>query len=128
MPEHVNKETGEITETPAEPTTYFPNLDAFVREFICPIFRRNVGEAGRAEHRWSAQWWKSAEAIIRLEALWRTFEQARLDPTAMSAWLRDHADYHLNVLMSPNGPFANSKDVSTLDKPLPYENPPNGLF
>ncbi len=128
MPEHINNQTGHNTETPDEPTTYFPTLDAFVREFICPIFRRNTGETGRAEHRWSAQWWTSAEAIIRLEALWRTFEQARQDPTAISAWLRDHTDYHLNILMSPNGPFANSKDTSTVNEPLPYDTPPKGLF
>lgn len=129
MPDQIDPETGEITQEPAvESTTYFNSLDQFVRDFVCPVFRRNVGEPGRAEHRWSAQWWKSSEAIIRLEAIWRTFEQARQDPTGMSAWLRDHADYHLNVLMSPNGPFANSHESSTMDKSLPYERPPEGLF
>lgn len=129
MPEHVDPQSGELTSEPAtQVSAFFPTLDAFVRDFVCPIFRRNVGEPGRAEHRWSARWWTSAEAIIRLEAMWRTFEQARLDPTGMSAWLRDHADYHLGVLMSPNGPFGNSHDKSTFDQPLPYEAPPRGLF
>ena len=129
MPDQTDATAGAIDQEPEEaPTTYFKNLDQFVREFVCPVFRRNVGEPGRAEHRWSAQWWKSSEAIIRLEAMWRTFEQARQDPTGMSAWLRDHADYHLGILMSPNGPFANSRDTATLDKPLPYQAPPNGLF
>ena len=50
-------------------TLFYPTLDDFVREQICQVFRRNVGEEGRAEFRWSARWWESAEAIIRLEAL-----------------------------------------------------------
>ena len=61
--------------------------------------------------------------------MWRSWEHHRLDPaTGISTWLRDHADYHLGILMSPNGPFANSRDTATLDKPLPYQAPPNGLF
>lgn len=110
-------------------TLFYPTLDDFVREQICQVFRRNVGEEGRAEFRWSARWWESAEAIIRLEALWRSWEAARLDPgDGMSAWLRDHADYHLGVLMSPMGPWARSRDTAGPDEPLPYEAPPEGMF
>ena len=124
------EQAGKTPEGPAtEPTTHFKNLDEFVRDFVCPVFRRNVGEPGRAEYRWSARWWASAEATIRLEAMWRSWEQARLDPaTGISAWLRDHADHHLGILMSPNGPFAASQDTSTTNQPLPYESPPTGLF
>jgi hypothetical protein len=43
-------------------------------------------------------------------------------------WLRDHADHHLGVLMSPTGPWALSKDTAGPDEPLPYEAPPEGLF
>lgn len=116
-------------EQDATPTLYFKNVDEFVREFICPTFRRHVGEEGRADLRWRARWWDSAEAIIRLEALWRSWEQLRLDPaTGTSVWLRDHADPHLSVLMSPMGPWKTSKDTATVDEPLPYEAPPDGLF
>ena len=114
-------------EPPAE--LFFGSTDEFVREFVCPVFRRNVGEAGRAEYRWSARWWESAEAVIRLEAMWRSWEQARLDPaTGISTWLRDHADYHLSILMSPTGPFAHSTDTAGCGEPLPYEMPPPTLF
>ena len=45
--------------TPAQaeeaPTLYYGSVDEFVREFVCPPFRRNVGEEGRADHRWSAR-------------------------------------------------------------------------
>jgi len=111
------------------PELYFGSTDEFVREFVCPVFRRNVGEAGRAEYRWSARWWESAEAVIRLEAMWRSWEQARLDPaTGISTWLRDHADYHLSILTSPTGPFSGSRDTASVTDPLPYTAPPPGLF
>lgn len=111
------------------PQLYYGSVDEFVREFVCPIFCRNVGEEGRADYRWSARWWESAEAITRLEAMWRSWEQLRLDAaTGASVWLRDHADHHLGVLMSPTGPWALSKDTAGPDEPLPYEAPPEGLF
>lgn len=116
---------------PAEeaPRLYYGSVDEFVREFVCPMFGRNVGEEGRAEYRWSARWWESAEAITRLEAMWRSWEHLRLDPaTGTSVWLRDHADYHLGVLMSPTGPWALSRDTAGRGEPLPYEAPPEGLF
>lgn len=46
----------------------------------------------------------------------------------MSAWLRDHADYHLGVLFSDYGPFAKSQERSGHGDPLPFEVPPLGLF
>jgi len=111
------------------PTLSYASVDEFVREFVCPIFRRNVGEEGRADYRWSARWWESAEAIARLEAMWRAWEHLRMDAsTGTSVWLRDHADHHLGVLMSPTGPWALSRDTAGPDEPLPYEAPPEGLF
>ena len=65
----------------------------------------------------------------RLEAMWRAWEHLRMDAaTGTSVWLRDHADHHLGVLMSPTGPWALSKDTAGPDEPLPYEAPPEGLF
>ena len=111
------------------PSLYYGSVDEFVREYVCKMFRRNVGETGRADYRWSARWWESAEAITRLEALWRSWEHLRLDPaTGMSVWLRDHADHHLGVLMSPSGPWSTSRDTAGPGQPLPYEPPPPGLF
>lgn len=111
------------------PTLYFGSVDEFVREFVCPLFRRNVGEEGRADCRWSARWWESAEAITRLEALWRAWEHLRMDAsTGISVWLRDHPDHHQGVLMSATGPWARSKDTAGPHEPLPYEPPPAGLF
>ncbi|WP_353710631.1 DUF4913 domain-containing protein [Arthrobacter sp. K5] len=41
-----------------------------------------------------------------LEALWRAWEFLRLEGTAgMSVWWSDHADHHMSVLLSTDGPF-----------------------
>lgn len=126
---HLNPSTAETRGEDAPPALYYGSVEEFVREFVCPIFRRNIGEETRADYRWSARWWESAEAITRLEAMWRAWEHLRLDPaTGTSVWLRDHADHHLGVLMSPTGPFSRSKDSARPEEPLPYEAPPEGLF
>lgn len=109
------------------PPLYYGSVDEFVREFVCPTFRRSISET--ADHRWSARWWESAEAVTRLEAMWRAWEHLRLDPaTGISVWLRDHADHHLGVLMSPSGPWRKSDDKAKVHEPLPYEAPPKDLF
>ncbi len=111
------------------PALVFGSVDEFVREFLVQLVSRPVGEAGRAELRWSARWWESPEALTRLEALWRSWEQLRLDPgLGMSSWFRDHLDPHLSALMSPFGPFAGASDSCRPGEPLPYEAPPEGLF
>jgi hypothetical protein len=37
---------------------YYGSVEEFVRELVCPMFRRNVGEEGRADYRWAARWWQ----------------------------------------------------------------------
>lgn len=55
---------------------------------------------------WCPQWWEHAEAIIRLEALWRAWEHLRLDgKTGMSVFMKDHLDHHMPTLMDGKGPF-----------------------
>jgi len=118
---------GLLAAPPPPPTLHYRSVDEFVRGLVVPVFRRNVGP--RAEARWSARWWESAEAIMRLEAMWRSWENLRHDPaTGVSNWLRDHADHHMGVLLSPTGPFARSQDEAKATDPLPYERAPEGLF
>ena len=117
----------DTVEDTGPPPLYYGSVDEFVREMIVPIFRRRVGD--RSELHWAAEWWRHPEAVIRLEALWRAWEHLRLDPAlGMSVWLRDHADYHLAVLFSKDGPFGKAKDTSEPGDPLPYSPPPEGLF
>lgn len=112
---------------PGPPPLYYGSVDEFVREIVCPTFRRRVGE--RAAYRWAGDWWRNSEALLRLEAIWRAWEHLRLDPaTGVSVWLRDHADPQLAVLMDPEGPFKYSTDSNQPGDPLPYTPPPPGLF
>ena len=111
-----------------EPDTemHFPNLDAFVRTFVVTTFRRRVGP--QAKYRWAADWFRNSEAIVRLDAMWRAWEQARRETTGMARWLRDTADPQMQILLDPDGPFRSSQDTNGPDEPLPYNPPPGYLF
>jgi hypothetical protein len=116
-------------EAAAQPTLVFGSVDEFVRMKLLPGYSRPVGPSNRQQRRWSAQWWKNAEAVSRLEALWRSWEHLRLDgATGSSVWWRDHLDYHMGILMAADGPFADSGDTNQDNGELPYEEPPAGLF
>jgi hypothetical protein len=110
------------------PQLYYPDVLAFVTHQLAPMYRRSL--TGQTTT-WCPEWWRHAEAIARLEALWRAWEYLRLDPaTGMSVWFRDHADYHMAVLLSADGPFKGCKpDVHAERLPaLPLTAPPEGLF
>ena len=82
----------------------FPDTEAFVRDYLAVTYRRPL-DGGRTAT-WCPQWWAHPEAVLRLEALWRSWEYLRTDPAlGMSVWLRDHADHHMPVLFDPAGPF-----------------------
>ena len=120
-------DTSPATDAAAEPTLFFGSVDEFVRERLRYTYSRRVGPQG--PNRWAAEWWRYAEAISRLDALWRSWEALRLEPTfGMSVWWRDHADHHMRMLMSPEGPFAESRDENKGGDPLPYTAPPQGMF
>jgi hypothetical protein len=111
------------------PALYYLTVEAFVREHLALTYRRQL----EGRHRtWCPQWWRHPEAIIRLEALWRSWEHLRLDPAlGMSVWLRDHADHHMGVLLDADGPFKGcgpDKGHSARVEPLPHEDAPAGLF
>lgn len=114
---------------PTPPPLFYPTLDRFVAEQLAPLFRRPLG-SGRT---WCPQWWRHAEGILRLEALWRSWEHLRHEPAlGMSVWLRDHADVHMAVLLDADGPFhgchpEKGHNAGRLD-PLPVQPPPVGLF
>jgi hypothetical protein len=111
------------------PELYYPDVVTFVTEQLVPMYRRPLGGPSVT---WCPQWWRHAEAIARLEALWRAWEHLRLDPaTGMSVWFRDHADHHMAVLLSSDGPFKGCKPKEGHGDRLesfPLEPPPAGLF
>jgi len=109
------------------PELVYGSADEFLREYLIPLYHRKV--SGKGETRWAGEWWHSAEAITRVEALWRSWEFLRQDPaTGMSVWLKDHADYHMGVLLSQDGAFATSDDTNQIGDPLPYQPAPEGMF
>lgn len=112
------------------PELYYPTLEEFVHVYLAATYRRHIDD-GR-NRSWCPQWWRHAEAISRLEAMWRSFEHLRLDPTTgTSVWFRDHADPHMAVLLDPDGPFKHcgpEKGHSPRLEPLPVERPPVGMF
>jgi hypothetical protein len=96
-------------ETPAgdlvEPR--YGSLLEFVTEGFTPVYCRVPSPTLR----WCARWWDHAEAIYRLEALWRSWELYRLEPRlGIASWLRDYLDPQLRELTSPTGPFASCTD------------------
>ena len=70
--------------------------------------------------------WNPAISDVAFSQAW---EALRLELTfGMSVWWRDHADHHMRMLMSPEGPFATSRDRNSDGDPLPYTAPPAGMF
>lgn len=94
--------TGEAASGVSAPAPRYETLDEWVREYFAPTFGRPIG----GEIRWCAQWREHAEAIGRLEALWRSWEALRLDPAmGMATWLTNYLDPQLAVLLGRGGPF-----------------------
>ncbi len=107
---------------------YYPNVLVFVTEHLSPMYRRALTANTTT---WCPEWWKHAEGIARLEALWRAWEHLRLDPaTGSSVWFRDHCDHHMAVLLNADGPFKGCKPDKHAERmaPLPLHPPPPGLF
>lgn len=95
----------------------YASVEKWVAEHFAPMYGRPLG----GEYRWCARWQEHAEALSRLEALWRSWETLRLDPAmGMAAWYRDHLDHHLPLLLGNRGPFSRcSPDRHEIVKPLP---------
>ena len=108
---------------------FYGSVDEFVRKHLRFQYRRVVARPGRGEFRWKAAWWQSEEAVSRLEAVWRMWEAARQAPAAVSSiWWLSHCDRHMQVLLSPSGPFANSTDENKPGEPLPCTPAPDRWF
>lgn len=82
--------------------THFPHPGAWVQEWLLPHFRRNP-----KVFRWHPQWWRFEEAGTVVEAMWRSWEQTRIDPDprVMATWMRDVFYPLMQQLTGPEGPF-----------------------
>lgn len=111
----------------AEPIApFFGSLLEFVVEHFGPVYARNTSPTVR----WCASWWDHAEALYRLESLWRTWELYRLEPRlGIASWLRDYLDPQLRELTSPTGPFAScTEDRHSPVKALRTNQPPEAYL
>ena len=103
MSEDVSERDATTGEAPAAPRTYFVSMMEWFERWLRPTYRRSTHGDLRE---WCEQWWQHAEALSRMDALWRAWEALRLDPgTGLSVWWRDHADHHLAALLDADGPF-----------------------
>ncbi len=87
----------------------FATLYTWVHIHIATITERKVSK-GSSESgtgvRWCTRWYDHAEAIARLEALRRAWEEHVVQPGAsMSTWYLSHYDPHITALTGPGGPF-----------------------
>ncbi|NAE18020.1 DUF4913 domain-containing protein [Enterococcus hirae] len=102
-------------------TPVYPDLPGWIEAVFAPTFARRT----TAAFRWCGQWWQHPEAIVRLEALWRTWESLHLDPVmGMATWLRDHLDPQLAKLTAHDGPFAECAPGSHHPQPRLSTTPP----
>ncbi|MBF6248321.1 DUF4913 domain-containing protein, partial [Nocardia elegans] len=115
---------------PRPEKTVYDGVVEFVENYLSLVYRRQVTDI--SETVWCPEWWKHAEAAVRLEALWRAWEHLRMDPaTGLSVWFLDHADPHMTKLFDPRGPFKycsvrnGHKDMLN---PLPLKSPVQGQF
>lgn len=92
---------GEETRQRLQPM--FASVEAWVSGVFAPTYARRA----TTSFRWCASWWLHPEAIVRLEALWRSWEMLRLDPTTgLGTWLRDYLDPQLAALTGAGGTFS----------------------
>jgi hypothetical protein len=118
----------QLAELADPPGLYYLTVEEWVGEWLFPVYRRSVLGHDRV---WCPQWWRHAEAVARLESLWRAWEHLRQDAaTGLSVWFRDHADHHMTILLDSDGPFKGC-DGRHSDRPLdelPHDLPPAGMF
>ncbi|WP_433656053.1 DUF4913 domain-containing protein [Nocardia sp. CA-128927] len=118
-----------MTEQQQQPMIY-ANVVEFVENYLSLVYRRQVTDL--SDTVWCPEWFQHAEAVARLDAMWRAWEHFRLDgSTGLSVWFLDHADPHMAKLFDPKGPFKycsvrnGHKDMLS---PLPLKSPQHGMF
>lgn len=93
------------------PEFVYSCVEDWVLNLLAPTIERRLDAAGAGTLTWCPEWWRHAEAIARLEALWRAWEVCRdADGESPSRWFWQHCDPMLAVLMDTKvGPMSNCK-------------------
>ncbi|RQN02012.1 DUF4913 domain-containing protein [Aeromicrobium camelliae] len=118
---------GEQSPENSHQKTEYASLAEFVEDFLLEMCWRDTSAASAI---WCPEWWRHPAAILRLDALWRSFEALRLDPAlGMSTWLLQHADPHMAVLTDPQGPFKGcNKEHISRSRKIPTDRAPRDIF
>jgi hypothetical protein len=117
-------EQGSRAQTPsgAALDPQYPNVEAWLRDYLLPSFPRPAGELGAAGRwRWCEQWWRHDEAVTILTALWYGWEHAAVQTLGMLGWLPRLYNL-LPILASDDGPFRLCTPASG-DLPARHEMP-----
>ncbi|RRS01233.1 DUF4913 domain-containing protein [Glycomyces terrestris] len=110
-----------------ESELFYGNVNEFVEDRFVYFVNLPAAGSGRV---WCPEWYRHAQALSRLDSLWRAWEHLRFDPAlGMSAWWTQHLDPHWRALTDPvTGPFVNCVGGHGGAEPLPVASPPDGLF
>lgn len=121
--------TETATEYEPKAENYYPTVVEFVTYFLVRVYARPI-MAQRTDFRWCPRWWEHAEAIARLEALWKAWEVLRLDEgTGIATWWRDYCDPTMHALCASDGPFRQCSDTQhDIPPALPLIAPPRDMF
>lgn len=106
---------------------FYGNVNDFVTDRFVYFVSSPSATSGRV---WCPEWYRHAEALSRLDSLWRAWEALRWDGgLGMSNWWLHHVDPHMRALLDPvTGPFVNCGDGHGTHEPLPVMQPPEGIF
>lgn len=86
----------------------YDTLEDWVDQYFREVFRRPTG----GEFRWCVEWREHLEAVVRLTALWTSWEALRAEqPSALVTWLVGYLDPQLPVLLGRSGPFAGCTEI-----------------
>ena len=106
---------------------FYPHVGEFVTDRLIYLYQRPTPESGLV---WCPEWFRHAQALSRLDSIWRAWEHLRFDPAVgMSNWWTNYADPNMRALMDPvTGPFARCVNGHQDPEPLPVVTVPDGLF
>jgi hypothetical protein len=79
-----------------------------LEEWVVKTFGTWLERRPSNTRRWCRRWYEHPEVVVRMWALYDSWHEATRHDSAMgqSSWFVDHLDKHLDVIFSPDGPFA----------------------
>ena len=107
---------------PATTAPRFADLVSFVQRYLAPGTDTRLG----GPVVWCPRWWEHPAAVMRLNALWRSWEVLRMQPGGISVWWVQHYDPHMRALLDADrGPFYRCHKAHTPPGTLRAETPPS---